>query len=261
MAEEIDRRAADLARYYDLDLAEDQGDVEFYLALAARHPGPILELAAGSGRICVALAAAGHDVTGVDNDGAMLERARAAWQAKAVAAGGGNLTTYLHDLTSLRLERRFSLVILGLNSLLLLPDRAAQTRALEVMAAHLAPDGRALLDVWLPAPEDLALYDGRLVLEWLRTNEEGGAWVAKTTSARYHSATARASVTTFFDEWRDGGPVERTMRSDEVTFVGQHELIALAEHAGLSVESISGDYEMNALEGNSEQVVLVARSA
>ena len=39
--------AAALARLYDLDLDDDPGDLDLYLALAARAGGPILELAAG----------------------------------------------------------------------------------------------------------------------------------------------------------------------------------------------------------------------
>jgi 2-polyprenyl-3-methyl-5-hydroxy-6-metoxy-1,4-benzoquinol methylase len=67
--------AAALARLYDLDLSEDPGDIELYLALAARTGGPILEIAAGSGRVAVPLAVAGYEVTAVDIDAAMLARA------------------------------------------------------------------------------------------------------------------------------------------------------------------------------------------
>ena len=49
--------AAALARLYDLDLVEDPGDLDLYLALADRADGPILELAAGTGRLAVPLAA------------------------------------------------------------------------------------------------------------------------------------------------------------------------------------------------------------
>ena len=41
--------AAALARLYDLDLADDPGDLDLYLALAARAGGPVLELMVGSG--------------------------------------------------------------------------------------------------------------------------------------------------------------------------------------------------------------------
>ena len=73
-----ERRAAALARLYDLDLADDPGDLDLYRALATRTGGPILELMAGSGRLAVPLAAAGYEVVAVDLDAAMVARARTA---------------------------------------------------------------------------------------------------------------------------------------------------------------------------------------
>jgi len=68
--------AAALARLYEVDLIEDPGDVDLYLALAARTGGPVLEIAAGSGRLALPLAEAGYQVTLVDIDPAMLVRRR-----------------------------------------------------------------------------------------------------------------------------------------------------------------------------------------
>src|SRR4029079_2447470 len=75
-----------LARLYDLDLVEDPGDIDLYLALASRTGGPVLELAAGTGRVAVPLAEAGHRVTAVDIDQAMLARARDLAGVAATAA-------------------------------------------------------------------------------------------------------------------------------------------------------------------------------
>jgi SAM-dependent methyltransferase len=256
-----DSRAADLARYYDLDLLDDPGDLDMFMALAARSDGPILELAAGSGRVCVPLAVAGHHVTAVDNDPQMLDRARAAWARAVGARGGGALTLIEHDLTTLRLGERFGLVIVALNSLLMLDGRGAQRRALEVMRAHLAPDGRAVIDAWLPAPDDLALYDGRQVLDWVRTDTEIGVRVAKTTAARYEPDTRTATVITTFDVGRDDAPSRRVTRQDRICFIAANELIALATAAGLTPETIAGDYDMTRLSDRSERIVLVARAA
>lgn len=258
-------QAADLARYYDLDLLDDPGDVGMYVALAARGDGPILELAAGSGRICVPLAAAGHDVTGVDNDPAMLDRARAAWDRAAGAGRGGTLTLIEHDLTTLSLGERFGLVIMALNSLLLLDGRAAQARALEVMRAHLAPVGRAVIDVWLPTPGDLALYDGRQVLDWVRTDTATGERVAKTTTASHAPASRTATLITTFDasglDASGDEPARRVMREDRISFIGANDLLALAAAAGLVPETIGGDYDMTPLSDDSERIVLLARAA
>jgi SAM-dependent methyltransferase len=260
-------RAADLARYYDLDLLDDPGDMAMYLALAAQSDDPILELAAGSGRICVPLAAAGHDVTAVDNDGAMLDRARAAWASagrRGPVGRGGTLTLIEHDLITLSLGERFGLVIVALNSLLLLDGRGAQARALEVMRSHLAPTGRAVVDVWLPSPDDLALYDGRQVLDWVRTDTETGERVAKTTSACYAPASRTATLTTTFDaSGLDASSDEltrRIIREDRISFIAADELLALAAAAGLVPETIAGDYGMTRLSGAGERIVLVARA-
>ena len=115
-----------LARYYDLEVADEREDIAMYLALASASDGSVLELACGSGRICVPLAAAGHNVTGVDIDRHMLARARAAWMKQDAAEPGGSLSLVQADMTTLALEERFDLVILGFNSILLLPERGAQ---------------------------------------------------------------------------------------------------------------------------------------
>ncbi len=252
---------AALARYYDLDVAEEYGDIEMYLALAAASDGPILELACGSGRICVPLAAAGHHVTGVDRNPGMLDRARSAWSARRTEAGGGSLDLVLADMTTVALKERFGLVILAFNGLLLLPDRKAQEQVVRTIAAQLEPDGRAIIDIWLPPPEDLVLYDGRVVNDWVREDPAAGTWVAKTTSAHYSPASASATVDTQFDEWHQMDAPTRTHRRDEVGFISATELLSLVERAGLEPQIVAGDYDMTELTPDSDRLVLVARSA
>ena len=64
-----------LAAIYDIDSGWSQ-DRDFYLALAGVHPQKILDLGCGTGLICDAYAAQGHDVTGADPSVAMLDVAR-----------------------------------------------------------------------------------------------------------------------------------------------------------------------------------------
>ncbi|CAN5142373.1 class I SAM-dependent methyltransferase [soil metagenome] len=254
-----DSLAADLARYYDLDTRHELDDVGLYLALARRLDGPVLELAAGTGRIAVPLAAAGHAVIGLDNDAQMLERARRAWAAASASASkGGALDFVVGDLTQADLGRRFGLVILGFNGLLLLGGRDRQQAALEAMARHLSPGGRAVVDIWLPAPEDLAIYDGRLVLDWVRHDDATGNKVIKFSSARHDTATATAHLTTIFDEWPADGSVRRIAREDELHLLGAHELLDLVSRAGLAIEAVGGDHELGAFGPGSERMVVVS---
>ena len=166
--------ADDLARLYDVDLQEDPGDLDLYRALAARTGGPILELGVGSGRLAVPLAAAGHLVTGVDIEPAMLRRAR----ERATRAGRtalANLTLVEGDARALSVAvGPFRLAYIALSSLLVFGSRAEQRRAVRTLADHLAPGGLAAVDVWLPDADDLARYDGRLGLEYTRRDPETG---------------------------------------------------------------------------------------
>jgi SAM-dependent methyltransferase len=252
-----------LARLYDLDLSEDPGDVDLYLALAARTGDPIVELGVGTGRLAVPLATAGHHVIGVDDDPAMLERARrrAAEAGRSVA---GRLALVPADMVDVRpadlglAQDRAALAFLGLNSILLLADRTLQRRVLTTMASILAPGGVAVVDAWLPSVEDLVRFDGRLSLEWLRADPATGRQVAKLAAAWYDESSRLVTLTTIFDEAEPGGSPARWTRSDALRLIGPDELRAFAEDAGLVVEQLAGDYGLGSIGPGSERVVLVA---
>lgn len=59
------------AEVYDLFYADIEDDLEMYLGFAERTGGPILELGAGTARVAVALAEAGHTVVGLEPSAAM----------------------------------------------------------------------------------------------------------------------------------------------------------------------------------------------
>jgi SAM-dependent methyltransferase len=252
--------AAALARLYDLDLLEDPGDLDLYLALAARTGGPILEIAAGSGRVAVPLAEAGYDVTAVDIDPAMLGRC-----GKAAAAAGPEVADRLHlveaDLIGLKLPGgpTFRLAILALNSILLLDSRDAQAAALETLARHLEPGGLAVVDVWLPSADELARYDGRIGLEYVRADPETGALVTKTAAAQHEPATGHIQLTAIYEEAAQGGTPRRWIREDRLRLLNADDLRALAEAAGLEIEAVAGGYDLNTVGPQDERAILVAR--
>jgi len=252
--------AAALARLYDLDLAEDPGDLDLYRAVAGRTGGPILELAVGSGRLAVPLALDGHEVVGIDLDPAMLARARTA----AGAAGPETerrLTLVEGDARSVRLSDAAAcrLAYIPLNSIFLLGTRADQAAAIGTLAAHLGEGGLAVVDAWLPEAEDLARYDGRLVLEWVREDPTSGRTVTKTGSAVWDATTTTVRLTTVFEEGLPGEAPVRWVRVDRMRLVSPDELVAMAEAAGLVVEALAGDYDLGPLEAGAERVILVAR--
>jgi SAM-dependent methyltransferase len=254
--------AAALARFYDLDLVDDPGDLDLYLALADRADGPVLELAVGSGRLAVPLAEAGHAVTGVDIDAAMLDRAHT--RARMAGASAiARLTFVEADLVGLRLPSAggFGLAFIALNSLLVLPSRAAQRAALHTLADHLAPGGLAVVDMWLPDADDLGRFDGRISLEWPRLDPQTGAIVTKAASAQHDAASATVTLTTIFEEGGQGLPPARWVRRDRLRLVSADELRGFAEDAGLAVEVMAGDYGLGPMGPGSERAILIAVKA
>jgi len=255
--------AAALARLYDVDLLEDPGDLDLYLALAARTGGPILELAAGSGRLAVPLAEAGYEVTAVDIDPAMLARLalRLDEAARVEPAVRDRVRAVEADLLGLELPAgsRFRLAIVALNSILLLDSRQSQRDALETMARHLEPGGVAVVDVWLPSADELARYDGRLGLEYVREDPETGLTVTKTASAEHEPTRGRVDLTAIYDEGEPGSPPRRWIRRDRLRLLSADELVAMAEEVGLAVEVLAGSYELDAIVNHDERAILVAR--
>ena len=253
-----------IARMYDLDLSEDPGDLDLYRALARRSGGPIVELAVGTGRIAVPLAEDGHRIIGVDIDRAMLDRARArvTGASPEVAARVQLVEADLVDADrheAVAAGGPFALAILGLNSILLLATVAGQRSALATMARLLAPGGVAVVDAWQPSPADLVAFDGRISLEWLRTDPDTGRAVTKKLAAWYEHLRRLVTLTTLFEEGGPGEPPSRWIRQDVLRLISGDELVALAEGTGLEVEPLAGDYELGPLEPGSDRVVLVAR--
>jgi SAM-dependent methyltransferase len=254
-----DSEADALARLYDVDLVEDPGDVELYLALANRTGGPVVELAAGSGRISIPLAAAGFDVAAVDIDPAMLARARTAREHPGPATAD-RLELVESDLLELPAARagRYQLAILALNSLLLMGTRDRQRRALASLAEILAPGGVAVVDVWQPRADDLTRFDGRLMLEYQRPDPETGLLVTKTAAAWLDTATSTVVLTTIYDEAPAGGMPRRWTRTDRLRLITADELAGFAAEAGLIVEVVAGDYDLSPAGPGAERSVLVA---
>ncbi len=251
-----------LARWYDLDLGDDLDDLDLYRALAARSGGPILELAAGTGRLAVPLAASGLEVVAVDNDPAMLARAGTRWSAERRgrhARAHGRLELVEADLFGLDLEARFGLAILALNTCFMLGDAARQAAAVGVMARHLRRGGLAVIDAWLPSAEDLAVYDGRLILEWVRDDPESGMRVAKLASASYDAPTRRLDLTSIFESADPaGGPVTRHLRRATLHLTSASELVRAVADAGLEIDQLAGDHQLSAFGPGSSRVVVVA---
>jgi SAM-dependent methyltransferase len=121
-----------IAPYYDLLHARLTQDIGFSLSLAARNPGPTLELGCGTGRLLLPLARAGHPVLGLDTSIPMLARARQALGAEPPHVRR-KASLIVADMTSFALApAHFALTLVGYNTWMLPPlsMRCAPSRAI-----------------------------------------------------------------------------------------------------------------------------------
>ena len=154
-----------IARLYDPWSRSVVEDVPFYLDEARRSGGPVLELAVGTGRIAVPIAASGIPVVGVDLSEGMLQVARE--RAQEV---GAELDLRYGDMRDPPVEGTFPLVLVPFRSMLHMETDADRRAVLRAIKRHLAPDGRLIFDVFAPAADDIEDTHGR----WIE--REPGIW-------------------------------------------------------------------------------------
>jgi SAM-dependent methyltransferase len=111
--------------------------------------GPALELAIGTGRVALPLAARGVRVHGIDLSRAMVARLRA-------KPGGEAIPVTIGDIATTRVEGTFSLVYLVFNTIGNLTTQEAQVACFRNAAAHLEPGGCFVIEVGIPELRRLA---------------------------------------------------------------------------------------------------------
>lgn len=145
--------------YYQRTYAKRRHDVAYYVALAA-SVNEVLEYGIGNGRIALPLARSGVRVTGIDLSRPMLRdlEVRLRREPNVVRA---RVEVHHGDMRRVRLGRRFPLVIAPFNVLLHLYSLAEIEAFFARVREHLRADGEFVLDVSVPAPEDLSSESGR----------------------------------------------------------------------------------------------------
>jgi hypothetical protein len=141
--------AGAVAGHYDADTADMPVEpvVDFLLPLA---DGGALELAVGTGRIAVPLAARGVRVAGIDLSPDMVAELRKKSEAITVAIG---------DYATTRVDQTFSLVFIVFNSIINQTTQEGQVATFANAAAHLEPGGSFVVEVGTPSGRPLGVFD------------------------------------------------------------------------------------------------------
>jgi SAM-dependent methyltransferase len=247
---------ADLPALYDLGHAHLRDDVALYLQLAQVVGDPILELGCGTGRVLGPLAAAGHRVVGVDRSVPMLERARAELERQDLA---GRVTLSQGDMTEA--DRApggpFGLVLCTLNGLAHLTSASEQRAALLAARRALDPRGMLVLDLLNPTPDLLSGFDGRVVHEGARAQEDG-ARVDRFASRTHQPAEQRIETTLWYDVQEPKGALRRVRSEFGMRYLMRAEIELLLELTGFASWMLYGSYELDPYDDDSERLLVTA---
>jgi SAM-dependent methyltransferase len=240
-----------LADLYDLEYPHDY-DVPFWLALAKRGGGPIVEWGAGTGRIAVPLAGAGFDVTGVEVSERMVERGR---------EKGGAVEWVLGDMRTAKLGRRYGLAVCAFNSLLCLPSVDDALAFLRNAREHLEPGGLLGIEVSAFSPQELVDPPGGPELRHDFTRELPQGKLDRFSVSRYDAATQHLRMRLFYELYGASGELKDRRGHDlTIRVVGRGELDLMLRLAGFEVEAVYGGFGGEPFTAESDHLITLAVS-
>lgn len=240
-AEFRDRR---LVRVYDAECPWSRDD-EFFLSVVDETPGArVLDLGCGTGRLALAMAAAGHTVTGVDPAQASLEAAR--------AKPGAERVTWLEGTSPDLPSSAYDIAVMTSHVAQFFVGDEEWRSTLEDLRRALVPGGRLVFDSrdprarewerWNPVDSrrDITLPDGAVVSAWTEVTAVRDGAVSFT-----HHYTLP-----------DGEQLDSTAT---LRFRTEQEVRSALRDAGFSVESLYGGWQREPVGAGDGELLVVAR--
>jgi SAM-dependent methyltransferase len=209
--------------------------VDFLAELAG--DGPVLELAIGTGRVAVPLVERGLEVSGIELSQPMVDQLRRKRDDVPVVVG---------DMATSTVPGQFSLVYVVWNSIGNLRTQAEQVACFRNAARHLAPGGRFVIELSIPA---------------IRRFPPGQ------TAVPFHVGEHHVGFDTFDMTTQQGTSHHYTRHDDGSVTYGRSnfryiwpaECDLMAELAGLALERRVADWRGTPFTGDSESHVSVWR--
>jgi SAM-dependent methyltransferase len=239
-----------LADLYDLEYTHDY-DLPFWLSIAEREAGPVVEWGAGTGRISVPLAAAGHDLTAVEISGHMVERGKEKSESVGWIVG---------DMRSVDPGRRYGLAICAFNSFLCLRSVDEALAFLRNAYEYLVPGGLLGMEVSAFSPEELVDPPGGPALRHDFTRVLPDGRLDRFSVSHYDAATQLMHMRLFYERYNASGTLEnRTAHDLTIRVVGQSELDLMLQKARFEVEAVYGGFDGEPFTSTSDHLIVLAR--
>jgi SAM-dependent methyltransferase len=213
--------------------------------------GPLLDLACGTGRMALRLAAQGYQVTGVDITPEMIEWARRKATKQAIS-----IEWVVADARTFQLQKQFSFIYMLENVFQFFLMREDQQAMLARVCEHLLPEGcflfetrnpnpRNLLEVRHPDPQKYAL--------------PGGGQLVATEEQYYDPMTQIQHYTRHLTFHRPGGHSEEKTLRTALRYVFPREIEALLFYNGFQIRASYGNWQQEPLTATSPCMIYVCQ--
>jgi SAM-dependent methyltransferase len=232
---------------YDLENPHFEPDGPFYLALAQRNPGPVLDIGCGTGRITIPLARHGIPMTGLDVMAPMIAHARS-------KSADLPITWVQADARGFQLSARFQLILDTGTALQHLIEQADHEAMLARIREHLAPGGCVVFETFGPHPSRMVDVEEH---DWFSYDDPSGRTIRVSGTVRYehHRQVFHEDA---IRRWQDGtgqevvhyAPLARRM------FFPQ-ELALLLRYNGFTVIEQYGDWDGSPISNESQLLIMV----
>ena len=245
-----------IAPFYDIEHASFDEDLDMYRNFAELCGGKILELACGSGRLLLPLAADGYMLMGVDISAAMLDLARQALEAAGTSA---RCQLVQQDMCLLQLPEKFRMAMVALGSFGHIITRPQQQQALAAIRRHLSVGATFILDLSNEDARYMENLSGQILHRgtWRRAD---GSFVTHFLTPASSTTHHLLELTHFYEVHYQGESVRRTVSRTKLYLFERSEVELLLEQAGFRIKDIYGDYNFAPYERESARMIFITEA-
>jgi SAM-dependent methyltransferase len=236
--------------YYDS--FADNGDLPFYIAWAKKLGSPILDVAAGTCRISIALAKAGYEVVALEKSRSMMDAALR--KISSLPNGVADRINLVEgDMTEFSLNRKFPLIIIPTSFGHALTTNA-QLNTLRCIKNHLSDDGMFILE----------LFPGAVQNEWAKFEEgpkmlDDGRRVIRKGELKSDFLKQIMTVKLEYLVTHNDGSEEKIDVNSDVAIIYNREADLLLRLVGFLVVHEYGSFDSNPYDSESARRILILK--
>lgn len=235
---------------YDLENQDFEPDGPFFLEIAKKLQGPVLEVGCGTGRITVPLAQNQVEITGLDVVPVMISRAKQ-------KAGNLQIQWVVDDIRSFHLQSSFRLIFETGNVFQHLLTRPDQEAYLHRVREHLEDQGRFVFGLMFPHPELLTSEESEK--EWYQYEDRQGHTI-RVSGTDLYDPIRQVKLETAYRRWIDESGMEVLKVAPlSLRYTFPQEIETLLLYNGFDIIEQYGDWECNPLTDKSRMIISVCK--